>query len=91
MNWPHIIKSARARGYCTRKEIADAGDWRTCPTAKLDVPRREESVSPTQREYEPLDQRIANLGREFYGAVSANDFTVAEMVLKAIERRRVAV
>lgn len=80
-HWGRRIIAAEWAGSFTRQDADRAMDWTTCACGGLsdEIPRHPDG--------EPMDLRLATLGRDFLEAVAADEIVSAARLLVVIERR----
>lgn len=92
--WEVRIAEARMRGYFSIADIDLSADWVTCACGEQSpgIPRfkKDGRIGLRNRIYyegEPIDQKLANLGRIFTEHINVHDFDSAEATLALIEQR----
>jgi len=97
-HWGRRIIAAERRGAFTSKDNADSRSWQTCACGKQDprIPRCDPSPGrpgdPSMRwDLCPTDSQLAQMGSDFFDAVSFRDFQKAAKLVVGIEARSVEV
>ena len=91
--WRERIAAAKARGWFTRNDVADAASYRTCKVGEtgahlMAIETPTESIAWAERMAAPLrswDEECD--GIKFWRAVKKNDVAEAERLADAIEDR----
>ena len=80
-NWNEFLNKTEITEYEWNEAFELAEDWVTCATGNLCdcIPRNESGG--------PIDNKLRNLGRNFFEAINTKDIELAKNILADIEKR----